>query len=83
MPQDWTNIDLDSHEIDCQLIDSLTFDTFLMELSCNVPSQELTPERIEKEFLKRLHGIADEAQEIFYANEQNILNHAKKESETV
>jgi len=75
----WDNLDLteNSHERDANLIDGLTFDTLLLEISCNI--NEITLFSVRAQFIEDLNQRADEANSIFEANIDNIVKQAKKE----
>lgn len=77
---DWTNINLtDSYERSQNILDPINFDSFLLEISCNIKTEDLTPETIKTEFLNRLKSRVEEAKEIFEDNLKNIVSQAKKE----
>ena len=75
----WRNIDLNSHEREVNIVDPLSFDTLLLEISCNIRTENLNEAEISKAFEHRLICIADEAREIFRANLKNITKQAIKE----
>ena len=74
---DWNNIDLNSYEVDCNLIDGLTFETLLLEIHCNI--REINETTVRKQFEDDLNSRVDEAKSIFEANLKNIVKKAKKE----
>jgi hypothetical protein len=75
---DWNNVDLDSpSESDSNLIEPLTFDALLLEISCNLP--DINPATVRAQFYQDLHSRVIEAREIFEANLANIVAHARKE----
>ena len=73
----WNNIDLNSYEVDCNLIDGLTFETLLLEIHCNI--REINETTVRKQFEDDLNSRVDEAKSIFEANLKNIVKKAKKE----
>lgn len=71
----WQNVNLkDNYERDQNILDPYSFDTLLLEISCNLP--EITEETIRKQFETSLKSKIDSAREIFNDNLQNILNEA-------
>lgn len=74
----WENINLnDSYERDQNMIDPLSFDTLLLEISCNI--SEVTKENITAQFEEDLKQRIESAREIFNNNINNIFNQALKE----
>ena len=77
---DWTNINLtDNYERDQNILDPLNFDTFLLEISHNIKTRDLTEENIKKEFEERLKTRIAEARDIFKDNLTSITKQAIKE----
>lgn len=77
---DYNNVQLtDNYERDQNILEPLNFDTFLLEISCNIKTENLTAENLQKEFDQRIKMRTEEAKEIFKANLQNILKTAKAE----
>ena len=74
MPKDWTNIDLDSYEVEASLIDSLSFEELLLTIRCNLP--RISEQTVRKLFLEELQRITDDAKQVFEANVTNIVTHA-------
>lgn len=72
----WKNIDLNSSEREANIIDPLTFDTLLLEISCNLP--EINETTIRKQFNEDLQSRIDSAREVFNNNLKNILKDALK-----
>ncbi len=71
----WSNIDLKSnYERDLSIIDNLTFDTLLLEISCNI--RDINKETIKKQFETDLKARIDSARDVFNNNLNNILNEA-------
>lgn len=70
----WKNIDLNSHERESNIIDPLTFDTLLLEISCNLP--EINEATIRMQFEQDLQSRIDSAREVFNNNLKNILKDA-------
>lgn len=75
MPQDWNNIDLDSHEVGCAIVDEYTFESLLLEIECNLPV--INEDTVREQFYKSLKSNFDEAKDIFESNIKNIVSHAK------
>lgn len=75
----WKNVDLTSSERHLNMLDPYDFDTLLLEISCNLRDEELTPQEIEKHALQVINEKARLAKEILRDNLQNIVNQAKKE----
>lgn len=77
---DWKNIDLtDNYERDQNILDALNFSTFLLEISCNIKTENLNAATLQKEFDERMKTRLTEANEIFAANLNNLVKQAKKE----
>lgn len=71
----WSNIDLKSnYERDLSIIDNLTFNTLLLEISCNI--RDINKETIKNQFETDLKARIDSAREVFNNNLNNILNEA-------
>lgn len=76
----WSNVDLtDGYERDQNIIDPLSFDILLLEISCNIRTENLNEAGITKQFETTLQSKIDSAREVFQANLQNIIKQAKKE----
>lgn len=74
------NIDLNSpSERNASILDAYTFDTFLLEISTNIKTSDLTEANIKKEFEERLKMRIEEAKDIFKYNLTNITKQAIKE----
>ena len=75
---DWTNVNLtDSCQRDQPILDAYTFDTLLLEISCNLP--EISKETVTAEFEKQLQSKIRSARKVFVNNVDNIVNQAKAE----
>ena len=75
---DWTNVNLnDKYERDQNIIDPLSFETLLLEISCNV--REITKENIVKQFEEDLQSRIQSAREVLHANLDNLFNEAEKD----
>lgn len=72
----WNNIDLNSHEVESNIVDSYSFATLLLEVECNC--REIDKKAIEKQFLDSLNANIYCAKLVFYANLDNILNESLK-----
>lgn len=71
----WKNVDLKSaYEREQPIIDALSFDTLLLEISCNC--KEINKEAIKAQFEEDLKSRINSAREVFNANLDNILNDA-------
>lgn len=71
----WDNIDLKSeYERNQNIVDSLSFDTLLLEISCNI--KEINKDTIRAQFEQDLKSHIDSAREVFNSNLNNILNDA-------
>lgn len=74
----WNNVDLNSpYESSQLLLDPYSFDTLLLEVSCNL--REITPETVREQALESINSKYKTALEILEANIQNITNAALKE----
>jgi len=73
----WNNIDLNSHEIGAEILDGLTFEILLLEISCNV--KDINEVTVRKQFEDDLKSKIECAKEIFEANLKNIVKHAINE----
>lgn len=74
---DWKNIDLNSpYESSQNILDSYSFDTLLLEISCNLP--EINEATINQQFETTLKGKIESAREVFKNNQANILKAALK-----
>ena len=68
----WENVDLkSSYESDQNIIDSLNFNTLLLEISCNI--KDINKETIKAQFEDDLKSRIDSAREVFNNNLNNIL----------
>lgn len=72
---DWNNVDL-NRESDATILDAYTFDTLLLEVNCNLPV--INRETVRKQFETSLQNKIRDAREVFEANLNNIVSHAKK-----
>jgi len=75
---DFNNVDLnDGYERDQNIIDPLSFDTLLLEISCNL--REINRETVLKQFEDDLQSKITSAREIIDANIDNIVKKAREE----
>lgn len=75
---DWANIDLsDGWEASRNIIDPLTLEGLLWQISCN--GRVIDAASIEHEFLTALQYRIDGAKELFKLNADNILSKALEE----
>jgi len=73
----WKNVNLNSpYERDSSILDNYTFDTLLLEISCNL--RDINKETIRKQFITELENKVNSAKEIFEYNLDNILKDALK-----
>lgn len=72
----WNNIDLNSHEVELNIVDSYSFKTLLLEVKCNV--REIDKKSIERQFLDSLNTNIFTAKAVFYANLDSILEESLK-----
>lgn len=71
----WESVDLKSaYERDQPIIDVLSFDTLLLEISCNC--KDINKETIKSQFETDLKNRINSAREVFNNNLDNILNDA-------
>jgi len=72
---DWNNIDLkNQYERSQNIIDSLSFETILLEISCNV--QDINASTVMAQFEADLQIRIKSARDVMRANLQNIVNDA-------
>jgi hypothetical protein len=72
---DWNNVDLKSdYERNQPILDEYTFETLLLEISCNL--REINAKTVTEQFENELKIKVDSAREIFKANLNNILKDA-------
>jgi len=75
---DWRNVDLeDGYERDQNILDAYSFDTLLLEVSCNI--RDINTETIRAQFETSLKSKIDSAREVFENNFKNIVNQSLKE----
>lgn len=68
----WKNIDLNSpYESSQNILDPISFDKLLLEISCNLP--EINEATINKQFENSLNSAIESAREVFANNKANIL----------
>ena len=74
---DWNNIDFTSeYETSREILTGYTFDTLLLEISCNL--RDINKETVKKQFETELQNRIRESREIFEANLTNIVKEAKR-----
>ena len=74
----WKNINLtDGHERDQNILDPYSFNTLLLEISCNV--KLINKETVRNQFKTELECKTVETIEIFNNNLDNIVKQAKIE----
>jgi hypothetical protein len=77
---DWRNVDLeDGYERDQNIIDAYSFDTLLLEISCNI--RDINPVTVRAQFETSLKSKIDSAREVFENNFKNIVNQSLKEKQ--
>lgn len=73
----WNNINLkDNFERNQNIIDPLSFDTLLLEISCNI--KEINKETVLKQFETDLQNRIISAREIILSNLDNIVKDAQE-----
>lgn len=72
----WNNIDLNSHEVESNIVDSTSFATLLLEVECNC--KEINESSIRNQFRESLNSLVESARSVFEANLDNILNESLK-----
>lgn len=77
----WNNVDLSlgGYQRYMKLIDPLSFDLLLLEVSCNI--REINRETVTEQFETDLEQRIRDAKEIFAANLDSIVAQAKEERE--
>jgi formiminotetrahydrofolate cyclodeaminase len=74
---DWNNVDLKSdYERNQDILDGYSFETLLLEISCNL--REINKDTVRKQFETELQNRIRTAKEIFEANLNNIIKDAKE-----
>jgi hypothetical protein len=74
---DWNNVNLKSQfERSQNIIDALSFDTLLLEISCNV--REINKETVLDQFELDLKNKIESAREIMLSNLDNIVKDAQE-----
>ena len=74
---DYNNINLKSeYERGQSIIDALSFDALLLEVSCNIRTENLNKEGIMKQFNESLQSRINSAKDIMSANIDNLLTDA-------
>lgn len=75
---DWKNVNLsDNYEVNQNILDPFSFDTLLLEISCNL--KEVTPETVKAQFTESMRSRLQSATEVFAANLDNIVAKALEE----
>ena len=79
---DWTRIDLeDDSQRNLNFLDPYDFDTFLLEVSCNIPDGKLTSKRMLSHGREVLRAKYIEALEILEDNIENLLSYEQSKRE--
>ena len=74
---DWNNVNLKSQfERSQNIIDALSFDTLLLEISCNV--REINKETVLAQFELDLKNRIESAREVMLLNLDNIVKDAQE-----
>jgi len=77
---DWDNIDLNSnYEKDQPVLDPYTVNMLLLEIHCNMRTENITKENVMAHIDYVLNSFNHSAKEIFFSNLDNIVEYAKKE----
>lgn len=78
----WENVDLsDGYERDQNFLDPYSFDTLLLEISCNIPNDKISRESVLKQVHENIQNRVEEAYRIIENNLDNIVEQARKEKE--
>ena len=78
---DWSNIDLsDNYKRNLNLLENYTFDTLLLEVSCNIKDSEINKETVKKQALESINAKYQESLELLNDNLDNLTNEAIKEA---
>jgi hypothetical protein len=78
MGKDWANIDLSSpSESASNMLDAYSFDTLLLEISCNL--RDINKETVRAQAMESIRSKYNTAIEILNDNLENITKHAQKE----
>jgi len=73
----WNNVDLNSHEVESNLLENYTFSTILLEVNCNV--REINRETVKAQAMESINAKYKESIEILEANLDNITKKAIEE----
>ena len=74
---DWNNVDLkNDYERDQDFLTGYSFDTLLLEISCNL--RDINEKTVRDHCYNELNNRIREAKEIFEANLNNIIKDAKE-----
>lgn len=73
----WNNVDLNSHEVESNLLESYTFSILLLEVNCNV--KEINRETVKAQAMESINAKYKESIEILEANLDNITKKAIEE----
>lgn len=77
----WSKINLsDSYQRNSNLLENYTFDTLLLEVSCNIKDSEINKETVKKQALESINAKYLEALEILNDNLDNLTKEAIKEA---
>ena len=78
----WNNVNLsDNYEREQNILDPLSFDTLLHEISCNC--KEVTEHEVRRQFEEDLKSKIASAREVFEANLINLIEYAQNEREDI
>jgi len=75
---DWTNVDLDSHEVESNILDPYTLEALLLEISCNIRKEDINRASVMKQFETVLASKLEDARFIMEHNLDNIVKKARK-----
>lgn len=78
--RDWKNLDPIS-DLGAYILDPLTLESVLLIVGCNIPTDELTEDRVLSELHKELYSKYREAYSILRSNVSMIVEHTKKSRE--
>lgn len=77
----WSKINLsDGYQRSLNLLENYTFDTLLLEVSCNIKDSEINKETVKAQALETINAKYQEALELLNDNLENLTNEAIKEA---
>ena len=73
----WNNVDLNSSEVESNLLENYTFSTLLLEVNCNI--REINKETVKAQAMESINAKYKESIEILNANLDNLTKFAQDE----